>query len=153
MARSSSVRPPTAPQLRRIHQFLEAPLQPWQRRHAEVLLLLAIGHPAVFIARFLETHINTIYADLQSFAHQGLRCLQVTRRRGAPARLTTAQVKAIWRLAEQSPLALGLPFARWSLAKLRAYLVRHRLVKAISREHLRRVLKKGGSRCVECAAS
>lgn len=153
MARPSNTRPPTAAQLRRIHRFLEAPLQPWQRRRTEALLLLAAGHSAVFIARFLETHINTIYADLQSFAHQGLRCLQVTRRRGAPARLTTAQIKAIWRLAEQAPLALSLPFARWSLAKLRAYLVRHRLVKAISREHLRRILKKGGSRCAECVAA
>ena len=53
--------------------------------------------------------------------------------------MTLAQFKAIWRLAERSPLALGLPFARWSLAKLRAYLIRKRLVKAISREHLRRV--------------
>jgi hypothetical protein len=67
--------------------------------------------------------------------------------------LTSAQHKAIWRLAEQSPLAKGLPFARWSLAKSRAYLIRERLVKAISREHLRRVLKKGGSVCAACAAN
>jgi hypothetical protein len=46
-----------------------------------------------------------------------------------------------------------LPFARWSLAKLRAYLIRHRVVQAISREHLRRVLKKGGSGCGGFVAS
>ena len=67
--------------------------------------------------------------------------------------MTLAQFKAIWRLAERSPLALGLPFARWSLTKLRAYLIRKRLVRAISREHLRRVLKKGGSICVACVAN
>jgi hypothetical protein len=38
---------------------------------------------------------------------------------------------------------LGLPYRRWSLAKLQADLVRQRVVTAISREHLRRVLKKG----------
>jgi transposase len=153
MARPLTVRPPTAGQLRRIHRCLETPLQPWQRRRAEALLLLAAGHPATVIAHMLEVHANTIYADLHAFARSGLRCLQPTRRRGAPPRLTPAQLKAIWRLAEQSPLALGLPFARWSLAKLRAYLIRQRLVGAISREHLRRVLKKGGSVCGGCAAS
>jgi transposase len=152
MARPLTVRPPTAQQLRRIHRCLESPLQPWQRRRAEALLLLAAGHPAWFIAQLLEVHVNTIYADLQAFARHRLRCLQPTRR-GAPARLTTAQLKTIWRLAEQSPLNLGLPFARWSLAKLRAYLIRQRLVKAISREHLRRVLKKGGSICAACGAN
>jgi hypothetical protein len=39
---------------------------------------------------------------------------------------------------------LGLPYGRWSLAKLRAYLIQPRLLKTISREHLRRVRKKGG---------
>jgi transposase len=153
MARPLTVHPPTAQQLRHIHRFLETPLEPWQRRRAEALLLLGAGHPAVFIANMLEVHVNTIYADLHAFACHGLGCLRPTRRRGAPPRLTPAQIKAIWRLAEKSPLALGLSFARWSLAKLRAYLIRERLVRAISREHLRRVLKKGGSICAACAAS
>src|SRR5215475_7667820 len=153
MGRPLTVRPPTAQQLRRIHRWLEGPLQPWQRRRAETLLLLAAGHGAAFIAGLLDVHVNTVYADFQAFARSGLRCMRATRRPGAPPRLTLAQFKAIWRLAERSPLALGLPFARRSLAKLRAYLIRKRLVKAISREHLRRVLKKGGSTCAACVAS
>lgn len=152
MARPLSVRPPTAQQLRRIHRCLESPLQPCQRRRAEALLLLAAGHSAAFIAGLLQVHVNTIYDDLRAFALQGLRCLQPTQR-GAPPRLTAAQHKAIWHLAERSPLALGLPFARWSLAKLRAYLIRQHLVKVISREHLRRVLKKGGSVCAACVVN
>jgi transposase len=153
MARPLSVRPPTSQQLRRLHRFLEGPLLPWQRRRAEALLLLAAGHPACFIAGLLQAHVNTIYADLRRFARQGLRCLLPLSRLGAPPRLNSAHRKAIWRVAGQSPLALGLPFARWSLAKLRAYLVRKRLAPPVSREHLRRVLKKGGSACVACAAS
>jgi transposase len=153
MARPLTVRPPTAQQLRRIHACLETPLQPWQRRRAEALLLLAAGHTAAFIAGLLGVHVKTIYADLHAFARSGLRCLEPTRRAGARPRLTSAQLKVIWRLAEQSPLSKGLPFARWSLAKLRAYLIRERLVRAISREHLRRILKKGGSICVGCVAN
>jgi hypothetical protein len=39
---------------------------------------------------------------------------------------------------------LGLPYGRWSLAKFRDYLIRHRGLPPVSREHLRRLLKKGG---------
>ncbi len=152
MSRPLTVRPPTTAQLRRIHRYLEAPLRPTQRRRAEALLSLAAGHTAVFIARRLGAHTHTIYADLQAFARHGLRSLRAATR-GAPPRLTPVQRRTIWRLAEQSPLRLGLPFARWSLAKLRAYLIRQRLVRVISREHLRRVLKRGGSACAGCAAS
>ena len=153
MARPLAVRPPTAQQHRRIHRCLEAPLQPWQRRRAEALLLLAAGHSVTAIAGLLEAHVDTIYGDLHAFARHGLRCPQPTRGPGAAPRLTAAQLKAIWRLAERPPLALGLPFARWPLAKLRVYLIPKRLVKAIGREHLRRVLKKGGSGCAACAAN
>jgi hypothetical protein len=62
---------------------------------------------------------------------------------GAPPRLSQGQIDAIRRRASQPPPALGLAFGRWTLAKLRDYLMRQRIVTAISREHLRRVLKKG----------
>jgi hypothetical protein len=48
---------------------------------------------------------------------------------------------------------VGLPYGRWTLAKLRAYLIRERLIKAISREHLRRVLKKGDTASATSGAS
>lgn len=145
MARPLTIRKPTPHELRRLHQVLGTPLQSWQRRRAEALLLLAAGHTAAFIAHLLDAHVNTIYADLHAFERHGLRCLKPTHRPGAPPRLTPAQIQAIWQVADQPPTALDLPFGRWSLGKLRAYLIRQRIVRAISREHLRRVLKKGGS--------
>ncbi len=56
-------------------------------------------------------------------------------------------------LADPSPTAVGLPYGRWSLAKLRAYLLKQRILKAISREHLRRVLEKRGFISAASAAS
>jgi hypothetical protein len=82
---------------------------------------------------------------LHAFDRRGLASVCQPRRAGAPARLSTAKVAAIWRLAETPPYELGLPYGRWSLAKLRAHLIRQRVVKAISREHLRRLLQKGAS--------
>ena len=145
MTRPSTVRKPTATELRRIHRRLEELRLSWQRRRAEVLLLHAAGLSACAMAQLLQVHVNTVYADLRDFDQHGLSSLRRARRVGAPPRLDPGQIETIWHLANQPPTALGLPFGRWTLAKLRDYLLRQRIVTAISREPLRRVLKKGGT--------
>jgi transposase len=118
-----------------------------------VLLFRSADLSATAIARLLHVHVNTVYADLRDFARHGLSSLSRPRTVGAPPRLSQAQIATIWRLAGQSPTTLGLPFGRWTLAKLRDVLIRERVVKSISREHLRRVLKKGGTHFAASAAS
>jgi len=151
--RSLNIRKPTATQLRIVHRLLQEPLRPWQRRRAETLVLFAAGHHATDIARLLEVHVNTTYADLHAFQRDGVQSLRQDRQVGPRPRLTRGHLAAIWRLAERSPTDVGLPGGRWTLTTLRAYLLRQRLVPAISREHLRRVLKKGGSACGASAAN
>ena len=148
-----TIRKPTATQLRVVHRLLEGPLRPWQRRRAETLLLFAAGHSATDIAQFLEVHVNTTCADLHAFQQHGVQSLRQGRRVGARPRLTPAHYRTIWRLADQAPTDFGLPGGRWTLATLRAYLLQQRRVPAISREHLRRVLKKGGSSCAGSGGS
>jgi transposase len=150
MSRPSTIRPATAAELDQIHRLLK---QPWQRRRLEAVLLHSAGHTAVDIAALLGVHVNTAYSDLRLFHRSRLHGLLSRRRLGAPPQLTARQRRAICRLAEQPPTELGLPYGRWSLAKLRDYLIRHRLVRGISREHLRRVLKKGGTRSAASPAS
>jgi transposase len=153
MARPLTIRPATAEELDQLHRLLEQPLQPWQRRRLEVVLLHAAGHTAEDMAALLGVHVNTVYADLRLFHRRRLGGLLQRRSLGAPPRLTAAQRRTIWRLVQQSPSELGLPYGRWSLAKFRAYLIGHRIISAISREHLRRVLKKGGTRSAASFAS
>jgi transposase len=148
MPRSLNVRKPLTSEIRRLHAALEAGLAVRQRRRAEVLLLYATGMEGMQIAQALSVHPNTVYSDLRSFAQHGVACLDHLGVGGVPARITQAQRAEILRLAEVPPTEVGLPYGRWSLAKLRQYLITTRVVKAISREHLRRVLKKGGSICV-----
>ena len=110
MSRPSTVRKPTATELRRVHRWLEKPLLPWQRRTDEVLLLHAADLSATRIAQLLQVHPNTVDADLHDLARRArLSCLDGPRAVGAPSRLSREQIETIWRLAGQPPTALGLP--------------------------------------------
>lgn len=144
MPRSLSARKPDSRELRRLIRDLEGDHSTaLQRRRAEVLLLYSQGWNAVGIADNLSLHPNTVYAILHAFDRRGLGVITQIGRGGASPRLTADQRATILRIADQAPYELGLPHGRWSLANLRAYLIRQRVLKTISREHLRRVLKKG----------
>ena len=144
MPRSLTVRKPRPAEVRQLHDILEQELNARQRRRAEVLVLYAAGLQAADIASALAIHVNTVYADLRRFERDGLDCIHQRLYGGAPIRIAPAQRAEILHLADHSPGEVGLPYGRWSLSTLRQYLLQQRVVKAISREHLRRVLKKGG---------
>jgi transposase len=153
MARPLRVRKPTLRQLRRLEQVLQSECSPPQRRRAEALLLYGAGHDATSISYALRAHPQTIYADLRAFQQRGLGSVTKAPLRGAVARITTEQRREILRLANLVPTDLGLPWGRWSLAKLRDYLRQQKLVGRISREHLRRILKKGACACAGFSAN
>ena len=115
MSRPLTIRKPNADELHQLHQWLEQPLQSWQRRRAEVLLLYAADGSVSSIAQLLQVHRNTVSTDLREFARHGLSALSRPRKLGAPPRLSKQQIAAIWRLADQrhhpgaavGPLELG----------------------------------------------
>jgi transposase len=151
MARPLTIRQPHPAEIRQLHKVLEEALTPGQRRRAEAILLYAAGLAAVDIAQLLDVHPNTIYADLHAFGRYGIAAVHHVHRGGARHRITSAQAAEVQRLAEMPPSTLGLPYGRWSLATLRTYLIQHRVLNTMSREHLRRVLKKGG--CIFAGSS
>lgn len=147
MTRSLKIRQPKSYERRRLQQLVEETSDPQIRRRAEAILFYADGLNAVEIAVILKAHPNTIYADLHAFHQHGLNSLRPLARGGAPPRLTPAQREQIVALAEREPVEFDLPYGRWSLAKFRDFLIhRKRLLKQISREHLRGVLKRAGIR-------
>ena len=145
MPRSLKTRKLRTVEVRQLHSMLEDELTARQRRRAEAIVLHAAGLEAAEIARALEVHVNTVYSDLRAFERFGVASVRQRLRGGAPVHILPQQIAAIMHLAETPPGDVGLPFGRWSLAKLRAYLLKRRVVRAISREHLRRVLRKGGA--------
>ena len=111
MSRPLTIRKPNADELHQLHQWLEQPLQSWQRRRAEVLLLYAADGSVSSIAQLLQVHRNTVSTDLREFARHGLAALSRPRKLGAPPRLSKQQIAAIWRLADQRPPPWG---CRWA---------------------------------------
>ncbi len=145
MPRSLKIRKPTATEMRQASKILSTTDDPKRQRRADVILLYAAGFNARDIAQAVDAHVNTIYNDLRSFDRCGLNCLDQLNQVGAPARITSELEAEIQRLAETPPYECGLPYGRWSLDKLREYLRKKGLLKKISRERLRQILKKGGS--------
>jgi len=154
MSRPLKVRTPSTAEMYQLRQVLEESTNARLCRWAEALLFHGAGLNAQSIAEALAVHVNTIYTCLHRFAHMGISLFQRVPRQGAPPRITAMQIDAIANIAEQSPTEFGLPYGRWSLAKLQDYVVhQRRLLKAISREHLRRVLKKRIFACAMFNAS
>jgi len=153
MPRKLTVRKPTLAEFRRLNQLIEEAPTTRQQRKAHVLVLHYVGMNARDIATALGVHPNTIYGDLQAFRRRGLASLQSCGPRGAPPRIQMRQVDTARRIAETPPIELGEPYGHWSLATLRAYLIRHHILPDISREYLRQLLKKGASTSAASNAS
>src|SRR5512135_810439 len=139
MARRLTIRKPTPREM----QWLELCLEEEQPlpilRRADAILYYGLGFDGVAIAQALRAHPNTIYADLQAFAREGLACLRPLSVGGARPRITPEQLAQLWEWAECLPRDFGLLDARWTLAGFRDFVVkRQRLLKRISLEHLRR---------------
>jgi transposase len=65
-------------------------------------------------------------------------------RGGRPPQFTLAQRREIKKIAKSKPAEHGLPFSRWSLAKLADFLVAEGVVEDISHEGLRELLRAEG---------
>jgi transposase len=153
MSRSLTLRKLSAKEFQQVNKVLAEAEITQQRRRAEAILLYDAGLSAVEIALVLGAHPNTIYADLHAFDQEGLGCLKEPAPPGPAAELSAVQIAEILRIAELPPYELGLPYGRWSLQKLCDYLIVQHVVKHLSREHLRRILKKGESACSGLSAS
>lgn len=143
MTRTLTVRKLTQHETQELERLLESDLAPQARRRAETILYHGLGLNGQQLADALHVHPNTVYADLHAFEREGLACVRLLPMGGAPRRISDQQLNAIWHWAECLPRDLGLPDPRWTLTNFREFLIkRQRVLKHISLEHLRRVLKK-----------
>ena len=114
------------------------------RQRAQIILASDSEVPAAQIAQVLQTDENQVRRVIAEFNADGMDSLRPPTGGGHPRRIDDATRERIRAVAVARPGDLGEPGTLWSLSRLRRYLIRHRVVKAISKEHLRRLLNKMG---------
>jgi len=110
-------------------------------RRTQVVLASAQGSKAPDIGRrlyFSPQHVRTI---IKEFNATGFEALVPKYGGGRPATFSAEQRSLIVETALCPPDLLGQPFMRWSLAKLRDFIVAERIVASISIETIRQILR------------
>ena len=111
-------------------------------RRALVVLASAGGNTVLAIARLAATSQDRVREMIHRFNELGMASLDPQWAGGRPRRITIDDEDFIVETATTRPEALGLPFTRWSLRKLAAYLRdgAERPVR-VSAERLRQILR------------
>lgn len=111
-------------------------------RRAQVILSSAQGMKVPAIARQVYLSEQYVRQIIERFNEDGLASLAPRYGGGRPPEISPEQKAEIVELALMPPPLLGLPFTQWSLPKLKAEVIRRKIVKSISLEWLRQILRE-----------
>ncbi len=112
------------------------------RQRALILLASNTLMSAPEIARMLLTDESHVRKVIHDFNRHGFESLRPRFGGGRPRRISTDDEQRIVAVAGARPDTLGVPYTRWSLAKLSRYLVGQGIT--VSPAHLGRVLARNG---------
>jgi len=109
-------------------------------RRAQVVLASNQGYKVPAIAELVHYSQHHVRAIIKEFNDHGLKALETKLRPGRPAEFTEDDKALIAETAKCPPDLLDCPFKRWSLEKLREYLLKEKITPSISIETLRTIL-------------
>ncbi len=112
------------------------------RQRASILLASATLMSVPQIARMWMTDEEHVRRVIHDFNRHGFESLRPRFRGGRPRRISTDDEQRIVAVAGARPDTLGVPYTRWSLAKLSRYLAGQGVV--VSPAHLGRILARNG---------
>jgi transposase len=110
-------------------------------RRAQMVLLSAQSMSVAKIAQVAFTSEDRVRDVIHNFNTDGFDSLYPKYKGGRPPTFTLPQRREIKKIAKSKPAEHGLPFSRWSLAKLADFLVAEGVVEDISHEGLRELLR------------
>jgi len=113
-------------------------------RRAQVVLARSRGLSEQEIATALGIGRSCVRRWLRRFQRHGILGLQAARRSPHPLVFTPDVRAVIVHHAQMEPRQLGFAGTRWSLRALRSALIRQRVVRKISIQHLGRILAEAG---------
>lgn len=123
-------------------EWLAGEAPPNVARHARIVLGRARGMSIPAVAAEVDVHPNTVRNCLRRFETHGLHGL-LHAGAGKPKNIAFSDAvrDEIARVAMHSPVSAGEPYMQWSLRRLRAHLLRRGVIRAISVEGLRQLLR------------
>ncbi len=113
-------------------------------RRARIVLARTRGLGEMEVATALSVGRSSVRRWLQRFQRHGILGLQTARRASHPLVFTPDVRATIVRYARMDPKRFGLPGTYWSLRTLQGTLIRQRVVRKISIQHLGRILAEAG---------
>jgi transposase len=115
-----------------------------RRQRAQSLLASASGMSAPQIAAVVRTDENQVRRVVHEFNQAGMDSLRPFVGGGRPRVIPQPTRDRIVAIAGACPGNYGGPLTRWSLRRLRCYLLRRRIVPQLSVEGLRQILRAAG---------
>lgn len=109
-----------------------------------IVLLSAQGERVQEVSKEVELHPINVRKWIHRFNQSGFEGLRSGKSPGRPPVFSAKQRNRIVDIANTDPKQLGLNFGRWSLQRLRKYLVHIELVEHISVETIRQILRDNG---------
>lgn len=111
-------------------------------KRAQVILLSAQGQRVQEIAPSVYLSEEYVRKLINRFNKERTEIFNIQRSPGQPVQFTEEIKSEIIEIALSPPNLLGQPFSRWSLEKIKEYLLSKKIVKTISIETIRTVLKE-----------
>lgn len=136
------VRRLTKAQKRKVKKTVErgGGVSPVRWRRCLVVLMSSQGRSATEIAGALGSDDDWVREVIHAFNRDRMDSLRPRWSGGRPPTITLEMRVRIAEIAATRPQLLKEPFTRWSLTKLRAYLIKSKVVPTISKERLRQIL-------------
>jgi transposase len=131
----------------RLKRISRAAKQFARRQRALIPLASASGMGPPQIARLVQSDESQVRRVIHEFNTLGFEALRPRLGGGRPRRVSTTTADRIVAIALACPRNYGVPLNRWSLRRLRGYLLPRRVVGSISVEGLRQVLRRAGVTC------
>ena len=131
----------TMPEGRKLQRLVRRGANRIRMRRAQVVLASDQGSRVPDIARrfyFSEAHVRTI---IKSFNDEGFSALEPKYGIGRPKKFTEEQRSLVIETALCPPDLLGEPYRRWSLPKLRDFVMGEGIVDSIAIETVRQMLE------------
>jgi transposase len=137
------VRDLTRAEGKRLLEIARTGKDPIAVRRAQVLIASDQGMKAPEIADLYHLSADYVRKIIHRFNMEGMESVRARYDNGGrPAKFSQEECSMIVEIASTPPKAVGLPFTHWSLMKLRDQLIKWRVVKEISHEQLRQILKR-----------